>query len=229
MAEPTVGRTLVRFLMPGSFNPITLAHMRMLELAKDFVSKNPALELEKGVISPVGNSYGEKKNLQPANLRLEMCRRAVRDTEWLMVDDWEAEQNTWVRTLDGLQRQQELIQDLDPVPHVMLLCGADLIQSFSRPGLWSKDHIDRIISEFGILVISRKGAEDFQSHVPTTDPRNWTSVCSGIHVMEEWIPNEISSTKVRFGIKNGLSVRHVIPDPVLKFITERKLYETEPE
>lgn len=224
MGEPT----LVRFLMPGSFNPITLAHLRMLELAKDFVNKDPHLELEKGVLSPVGNSYGEKKNLQPANLRLEMCRRAVRDSDWLTVDDWESQQSTWVRTLDSLVRQQELVKHQDPVPHVMLLCGADLVQSFSRPGLWAKEHIHRIISEFGILVISRKGADKFDEHVPSDHPAG-QSVCSGIHVMQEWIPNEISSTKVRFGIKNGLSVRHIIPDSVLKFITERKLYETEPE
>ena len=79
--------------------------------------------------------------------------------------------------------------------------------------------------DYGILVVTRRGSESFLDHVP--DDCEFKS--TGIHTIEEWVPNEISSTKVRYGIKNGLSVRHLIPDPVLLFIQERKLYETEPE
>ena len=219
-------RRLVRLLLPGSFNPITIAHLRMIELARDFLTRSLNLELEKAVLSPVGDSYGEKKNLQPANLRVEMCRLATQDMDWIDVDDWESQQPTWVRSLEVLQRQKELaLQQEPPVQRVMLLCGADVITSFSKPGLWSKEHIESILRDFGVLVVTRKGAESFTQHVPP----ECEQVIGGLHRVEEWIPNEISSTKIRFGIKNGFSVRHLTPTPVLQFIQDRKLYETEPE
>lgn len=218
-------KKLVRFLIPGSFNPITIAHLRMIELARDYVTRNLNMEFESAVLSPVGDSYGEKKNLQPANLRVEMCRQAVQDIDWITIDDYESKQSVWYRTLETLQRQKEIADQADPVPQVMLVCGADLIQSFSKPGLWHKEHLDMIMRDYGILVITRKGADQFMDHVPDDCEFKW----SGIHKVEEWIPNDISSTKIRFGIKNGLSVRHLVPDRVLQFIQERKLYETEPE
>lgn len=199
----------------------------MIELAKDHICKTMGLDFESVIISPVGNSYGEKKNLLPASFRLEMCKLAVQHLPWIKVDDWESQQSTWVRTLDNLKRQETLIKENHKTHHtkVMLLCGADLITSWTKPGLWKKEDLEAILKEFGILAITRKGSEEFLNHVP---PDLNHLVPGRLHTVEEWIPNEISSTKIRYGIKNGLSVRHLVPDPVLEFIKDRKLYETEP-
>ena len=199
----------------------------MIELAKDYICKTMGLEFESVIISPVGNSYGEKKNLLPASFRLEMCKLAAQHLPWIKVDDWESQQSTWVRTLDNLKRQESLTKENNKThgTKVMLLCGADLITSWTKPGLWKKEDIESILKDFGILVITRKGSEEFLTHVP---PDLNHLITGHLHVVEEWIPNEISSTKIRYGIKNGLSVRHLVPDPVLEFIRDRKLYETEP-
>ena len=39
-----------------------------------------------------------------------------------------------------------------------LLCGADLLESFSVPGLWDAEDIRVIVRDYGILVITRKAS-----------------------------------------------------------------------
>jgi len=92
--SPPIKRLLL--LLTGSFNPVTIAHLRMLELARDYYHLRSIQVLE-GIISPVSNSYG-KAGLVEEKLRIEMLEAAVRDNHWLRVDPWEATQTSWTRT-----------------------------------------------------------------------------------------------------------------------------------
>jgi nicotinamide mononucleotide adenylyltransferase len=251
------GKGLVRLFMGGSFNPITIAHLRVLELARDYVHRNLGLKVESAVISPVGDHYKEKP-LQPASIRVEMCRLATQTlpTSWIKVDDWESKQDKWVRTRANLERQQLLVNDeygrrmsieieedgSDPdpgevratvIPRIMLVCGTDLVSSFEKPGLWQIEDLEVILRNYGILCITRKGTQEIYKNVVPEElrgliePQKESPFC-GIHEVEEWAPNEISSTKVRMGLRNGLTVQGLVPDAVLTYIRERHLYEPEP-
>lgn len=44
----------------GSFSPVTIAHLRMFELAKDYLESTGKYEVISAIISPVGNSYVKK-------------------------------------------------------------------------------------------------------------------------------------------------------------------------
>lgn len=63
------------------------------------------------------------------------------------VDDWEVKQSNWRQTLDVLNHTEETTQkkysasNSDDVPHVKLLCGGDLLESFAVPGLWKEEHV----------------------------------------------------------------------------------------
>jgi hypothetical protein len=63
----------------GSFNPPTLAHLRMLELAREEVERGGREEVLGAYLSPVHAAYG-KPGLAPAGDRLEMCRLAAQDS-----------------------------------------------------------------------------------------------------------------------------------------------------
>ena len=52
----------------GSFSPITYAHMRMFEMAQDFVRQNTEFEVVGGYLSPVGDEY-KKAGLLSASRR----------------------------------------------------------------------------------------------------------------------------------------------------------------
>lgn len=74
----------------GSFNPIHVMHIRMLERARDLLIEQ-GYTVDAAVLSPVSGKYG-KKGLADVQDRLEMCRCAVGDDDstWIVVDDWEA-------------------------------------------------------------------------------------------------------------------------------------------
>uniref|UniRef100_A0A2I3GUW7 Nicotinamide nucleotide adenylyltransferase 1 n=1 Tax=Nomascus leucogenys TaxID=61853 RepID=A0A2I3GUW7_NOMLE len=64
-------KTEVVLLACGSFNPITNMHLRLFELAKDYMNGTGRYTVVKGIISPVGDAY-KKKGLIPAYHRVIM-------------------------------------------------------------------------------------------------------------------------------------------------------------
>jgi len=42
---------------------------------------------------------------------------------------------------------------------VMLLCGSDLLESFSTPGVWIPDQVRTICNDFGVICIRREGKD----------------------------------------------------------------------
>ncbi len=43
-----------------------------------------------------------------------------------------------------------------PGPRVMLLCGADLVESFATPGVWRREHLEQILGrDHGVVCIAR--------------------------------------------------------------------------
>ena len=47
------------------------------------------------------------------------------------------------------------MQDDDMAPRVMLLCGEDLLQSFSKAGVWRECDISTIFNEHGVVCVDR--------------------------------------------------------------------------
>ncbi|XP_058575143.1 nicotinamide/nicotinic acid mononucleotide adenylyltransferase 1 isoform X3 [Neofelis nebulosa] len=95
-------KTEVVLLACGSFNPITNMHLRLFELAKDYMNGTGKYRVIKGVISPVGDAY-KKKGLISAHHRVIMAELATKNSEWVEVDTWESLQKDWVETLKVLR------------------------------------------------------------------------------------------------------------------------------
>ena len=43
-------------------------------------------------------------------------------------------------------------------PKLMLLCGGDMMESFSVPNLWVEDQVRAIARDFGLVVFTREGS-----------------------------------------------------------------------
>lgn len=52
-------------------------------------------------------------------------------------DPWECEQGAWKPTRQILDHFQEVADQSGGQERIKLLCGADLLESFATPGLWS--------------------------------------------------------------------------------------------
>jgi len=211
----------------GSFSPVTLLHLRMFPMALDH-AKNTGFDVVGGYLSPVGDAY-KKKGLAPANHRVKMCQLAAENTsKWLMVDTWEAENDLYMptaRVLDHFDWEINHVRggvettDGTRVPcKIMLLAGADLIQTISTPEVWDARDVDHILGNFGVFVLERTGT-DLETALGQL--KRWEK---NIHVIRQIVTNDISSTKVRLLLKRDMSIDYLIPDCVIEYIYEHNLY-----
>ncbi|XP_045110989.1 nicotinamide/nicotinic acid mononucleotide adenylyltransferase 1-like isoform X4 [Portunus trituberculatus] len=262
------GSQRVVLLACGSFNPPTNMHLRMFEIARDFLHRTTNYHVVAGLMSPVHDKYG-KEGLVNATDRVQMLRLALNSSAWVHVSEWETHQDDWTPTREVLQYHQSLIEstlkaltrhptrrgrelidsmvngNVDPtvkrqrvdgstawLTHlsgstdtvtIKLLCGADLLESFARPGLWKDEDIEALVGKFGLVVITREGSNPYkfiyESDVLTRHQRN-------IHIVTEWITNEISSTKVRRALRRGDSVKYLVQDSVIDYIYKNALFDT---
>ncbi|TVU11670.1 hypothetical protein EJB05_45270 [Eragrostis curvula] len=75
----------------------------------------------------------------------------------------------------------------------MLLCGSDLLESFSTPGVWIPDQVRTICKDFGVICIRREGSD-----VGKLISSEMLQECrDNIIPVDEIVPNQISSSRVR--------------------------------
>ncbi|KAF5399854.1 Nicotinamide mononucleotide adenylyltransferase [Paragonimus heterotremus] len=108
-----------------------------------------------------------------------------------------------------------------PRPRVKLVCGADVLQSFGIPNLWSEEDMEVLVRDYGFVCISRPGTEVakfiFNSGLLSKYESN-------IQMVSEWCDNNLSSTLVRRSLRLGQSIRYLVPDAALEKIYELGLY-----
>lgn len=234
-----LGNKNIILLSGGCFNPPTIMHLRIFEIARDFLHKNTPLKVIGGIISPTHDSY-KKASLAEANgkHRSEMVKLSLQNNPWIKYSAMELDAPEWIRTYKVMQMYQEKINAAvkggSPAPSwipeelelaqsakLMLLCGGDLLESFSVPGLWEENDVEGIIRDFGLVVISREGSNP-ENFIYKSDLL--TKYRNNIHLVTEWIHNDISSTKIRRALRRGESVKYLLPDPVIQYIEQHKLY-----
>ncbi|XP_054258955.1 nicotinamide/nicotinic acid mononucleotide adenylyltransferase 1-like [Macrosteles quadrilineatus] len=351
----------VVLLVVGSFNPPTVMHLRMLEIARDYLEKTGQFKVIGGLMSPVHDKYG-KKDLAYSSDRCEMVRLALNTSNWIKLSEWESRQDHWTRTrlvlqhhqnqlnaalscnetpnkrqrceeqqwlshvLEHCNRDDKVVNQLNAalscnetpnkrqrceeqqwlshvlehcnrddknqlnaalscnetpnkrqrceeqqwlshvlehcnrddknqlnaalscnetpnkrqrceeqqwLSHVLehcnrddkvvvkLLCGADVIQSFSVPNLWLDQDIETIVGEHGLVVITR---ENINASKIVYESDLLSKYQKNIHIVPEWISNEISSTKIRRALRRGDSIKYLVSDPVIEYIHKNGLY-----
>lgn len=221
-------KTPVVLVACGSFSPITYLHLRMFEMAVDYVRQSTSFEVVAGYLSPVSDAY-KKPGLLSAEHRLRMCELAAEhDSSWLMVDPWEATQPDYQRTavvLDHFDHELNTVLGGVRTPdgqqkqvRVLLLAGSDLIATMSEPGVWSAQDLDHILGRYGTFIVERAGSD---VDTALDGLRQWRD---NIHVIRQTIQNDVSSTKVRLYLRRRMSVRYLIPACVIDYIDAHGLY-----
>ncbi|KAK7394012.1 Nicotinamide/nicotinic acid mononucleotide adenylyltransferase 1 [Neonectria punicea] len=166
-----------------------------------------------GYLSPVGDAY-KKNGLAPVHHRVNMCQLAAENTsKWLMVDTWEAENHLYMptaRVLDHFDWEINHVRDGvettegTRVPaKIMLLAGADLIQTISTPEVWDVRDVNHILGNFGVFVLERTGT-DLETALGQL--KRWEK---NIHVIRQIVTNNISSTKARLLLKRNMSIDYL--------------------
>uniref|UniRef100_A0A915MZL9 Nicotinamide-nucleotide adenylyltransferase n=4 Tax=Meloidogyne TaxID=189290 RepID=A0A915MZL9_MELJA len=205
----------VVLILCGSFNPPTYLHLRMFERAKDFLQQECKCNVLDGIISPVSDHFKSKKpSLAPSIHRLRMSQLATSSSDWIRADGWECQRKEgWTRTLEVLKyHNMQMLNRYSNLQklRLILLCGADLVDSFTRKDptsstgrLWSIEHLKQILTQYGLIIIERRGATANKT-LKSEDLEFLHSLLDNVAIIEEdTFPNEISSTKLRIAVRAG--------------------------
>lgn len=195
-------------ILGGTFDPIHLGHLITAENALDGAS------LDRVILMPTGCSYfKEDQKVTPPQQRYEMTRLAAMDNPRLTVSDMETTRPGNSYTADTLRE----LRALYPEDELYYIVGADTLVLMS---LWRAP--EEIFSLCHVLVETRpdeiagKGlSEEIEALRQKYDADITVLPARNIAV---------SSTEIRSRVRDGQSIRYLVPAAVEKFIREQGLY-----
>ena len=182
----------------GSFNPVHIGHM----ILANFMATRTGLDEVWLVVSP-HNPLKKRGSLARDHDRLHLVELAIGDNPHLRASRIEFELPKPSYTVDTLAVLRDRYPDYD----FALLMGSDNLSSFAK---W-KNH-DIILRDYRIQVYRRPGYDDgpFADHPSVT-----------IHDAPLM---QISATYIRERLKQGESIRYLVPPPVEEELLKSGLY-----
>jgi len=189
-------------VLGGTFDPPHVGH---LIAARDVLD---ALGLDRLLLVPVGEPPHKPGGaVAPAEVRARMLEAAVAGDPRLGVSRVEVDRGGPSYTVETLRE----LRDAHPQDELHLVIGVDQLEVFDT---WrAPEEVARLAK---LVVMSREGR----------DPRQ---VAPGVRVPHQLVPVtrvDLSSSELRDRIARGRSIRHRVPDAVLRIIEEEHLYET---
>jgi len=186
-------------LFGGSFDPVHTGHLILAQMAADFAG------LDRVLFTPTAEPpHKTGRDLSPFEDRVEMVRLAIEGNcvfELSLLERSEGPSYTWESVLHyaraGYGRER-----------LHLIVGGD---SLSEMGNWRNPGV--IFENATIIAMTRPGSGD------TPSPPAGAAV-----MILETGANTISSSEIRSRVREGRSIRYLVPDPVERYILDRGLY-----
>ena len=193
-------------ILGGTFNPIHIGHLMLGVYAKENFG------LDRILVMPAGNPYlKEGQVILPGEQRLSLCEKAIGNLEGFEASDHELKKEGKTYTWETMQE----LKEKDPDATLYFIVGADCLQSFSS---WV--YPDRILANCELIAACR-GDVTVEKARPWAD--NLEKKYGGtVHLMD-FPAIEISSTMIRDRIKDGKSIRCMVPESIEKEIV--RLYK----
>ena len=210
-------------LYGGTFDPVHLGHLRLAEEAVD------ALGLSDVRWIPAGQPLLREVPSVAARQRLEMVRLATADNPRFSVDPAEVEADRpsyTVPTLERLRRPDVLGGERP----LVLLLGAD---AFAGVAAWHR--WETLFELAHVAVAHRPGycleASALSAPLARTlkqrlslDPAVLAASPAGRIVTFAMTPLDISATRIRAALSKGESVRYLLPDALIGYLQNHRLY-----
>ncbi len=204
-------------ILGGTFDPVHIGHLRAaLEVAE-------LMALDELRLVPCARPPHRATPGCSAEDRLAMVRRAVADLPLLSVDDRELARERPSYTLDTLE---SLRADLGQDCVLYLLLGWDAFCGLPGWHRWSE-----LLEHCHILVLQRPDADseapEALRNLLAARSVSTPGALSGTRGQIAFVwqtPLAVSATQIRQLLGAGRSIRFLVPDAVLAYITARQLY-----
>lgn len=195
-------------ILGGTFNPIHNGHLIMAEEIRE------TFRLDKVLFMPSGNPpHKTGGEVIDKEHRFNMVCEAVKGNDFFEESRIEVEREGYTYTIDTLRKLKTLLKD-----NVLLyyIVGADVLYDLSK---W-KD-FELVFRECEFIAALRPGfeSEGFEGHIKYLETKYHAKI------KKAYIPLiDISSTEIRKRVKEGRSIKYLVPERVEKYIKENKLY-----
>ena len=212
-------------ILGGTFNPIHFGHLAAADEVRE------RLQLEKVIFIPSFLPPHKSNEEMPSTVhRQEMVRLAIKDNPHFILSDIELRRGGRSFTIDTILELLRMNAETD----LYFITGLD---SFLEIGTW-KDG-ERLLTLCSFVVLSREGYR-FRDvaklgflnapvrELEALDRRENSEVllqAGDLRIHFERIPfYDISSTDIRTRVREGRSVKYLLPDAVERYIIENNLY-----
>ncbi|MFH0772231.1 MAG: nicotinate-nucleotide adenylyltransferase [Candidatus Omnitrophota bacterium] len=186
-------------LLGGTFNPVHTGHLVLGEEARE------KLNLDKVIFIPAYVPPHKKEDeLADANDRFKMVELATRGNPYFEISSFEMDSKATSYSVETLKAFKSKYGE---TAKLFFITGAD-----SLGELFSWKELDRIFKLSHFIVANRPGYEI--ANVP-----------SGVDVVTI-TSLEISSSQIRRKVKEGKSIRYLVPEPVREYVIARRLYKS---
>jgi nicotinate-nucleotide adenylyltransferase len=220
MSSNGKGKSPAIGIFGGTFDPVHFGHLRAATEVKE------KLQLEDFRLLPAGNPPLRAKTFATAEHRLAMLRLALSDYPDLVVDDREVRRAGLSYMVDTLS---EIRAEEGDRP-LLLIIGQDAANNLDQWHEW------RRLFDLAHLVIMRRPQsvyeysdellEQVQPRL-VSSPRALSGVPAGLLLPLELTQLAISSTDIRRRMRAGLSPRFLMPQLVIDYIREHRLYQND--
>ncbi|MBI4949429.1 MAG: nicotinate-nucleotide adenylyltransferase [Deltaproteobacteria bacterium] len=208
-------------IIGGTFNPIHYGHLRVAEEARE------ALSLDKVVFMPANIAPHKTESPAPPEARLDLVRLSIAGNPFFEVSDIEIKRGGRSFTIDTLRALKEKDKSLD----ISLIIGND---SWNDITTWCE--YESIFELSSFIVVERPGypVKKPGEVLPVELARKfWYDADKGMFVNSfgttitylSTTLMDIASSDLRAKVREGASVRYMLPDPVIEYIQKTGLYK----
>ena len=196
-------------ILGGTFDPIHIGHLIVAEEARY------QLGLGRIIFLPAGKPYFKKDRIVSTKSdRLEMIKLGIKDNPLFEVSEIELAREGPTYSIDSITR---LKKELGDNVQLCFLVGMDALADIHK---WK--HPAELIEICQVVGLTRAGYDAFdwakiEDKMPGASQKIKIIEVSKIGV---------SSTDVRMMVGSGISVRYLVPDAVVRYIEEHKLYKS---
>ncbi len=185
-------------ILGGTFNPIHIGHLAMAETARD------RCRLDRVLFVPCSRPpHKNIRNLIAAQHRFQMVRLAIKGNPYFEVSDFEVNKGGKSYTIDTVNYFHRIFPK---GTNLFFIVGGDNLQTLST---W-KD-IKDVLKIVTFIVLNRPG-----------HPINRSAAIRHISVPMPDIG--VSASYIRRCRQEGRSVKYFVPDPVLEYMDQQRLY-----
>ncbi|MCO7227383.1 nicotinate-nucleotide adenylyltransferase [Pleionea sp. CnH1-48] len=201
----------------GTFDPIHFGHLRLVENLKNLLPDADIL-LVPSAEPPHRDSPGAS-----SQQRLAMLKLAVEGVDRVQIDDRELRRSG---PSYSILTMQELRAEY-PLRPILWIMGSDAAAHLHRWHRWQE-----IAQSASVLIVARPGTEREAMPEVLAQDFNWCETLSELAVnangqigWQQCPLLDISATQIRTLLKQNQSIRFLLPQSVIKYIEEQRLYQ----